>query len=486
MASKLVLPWICRSDFSLLMRFVSSGIISNTMQINNSKVRLKMALIVWYLSLQLVGTHTEKFRTALTIKEGLDDLNIEEDAESDTEDMEVFYPTSKWQTLKPGQAVPAGSHVRLNLQTGQREAKLGEEEGLKYWTDGKRQGMVNQNAASFTPQELKEALKKFKKEADDFSKKDSEQDKESVRAQFRSMNELKKDMEALDLLVETDVQIMRKLLSKIGSINSTVDERVTALLDLEYLVHQVDNAQNLVTMGGLQLVTDALNSTDVRLQESAAFVLGSAVSGNPTVQVEAFEGGALQKLLTLLATPRLISVKKKVLFALACLLRHFPFAQSHFVKHGGVQVLGELFQAQDAETLRVRIVTLLYDMITEKELISQHGTDAPPGSTNQERLRQYAEVSFLPMLAEQGWCGLVPELLASPDHDWREKALHTLLAMMPHCLTQYQQNPKLITSLSVLQKQYQELVLTEETQGEEEGYFNEVLALVDSLVVKMH
>jgi len=35
-----------------------------------------------------------------------------------------------------GHAVPAGSHVRLNLQTGHREVKMGEEEGLKHWSDG--------------------------------------------------------------------------------------------------------------------------------------------------------------------------------------------------------------------------------------------------------------------------------------------------------------------------------------------------------------
>uniref|UniRef100_A0A672JV80 Uncharacterized protein n=1 Tax=Sinocyclocheilus grahami TaxID=75366 RepID=A0A672JV80_SINGR len=58
--------------------------------------------------------------------------------DEDSEDLEVFRPTDKWQTLKPGQAIPAGSHVRLNIQTGQREVKLGEEEGLKYRRDGNR------------------------------------------------------------------------------------------------------------------------------------------------------------------------------------------------------------------------------------------------------------------------------------------------------------------------------------------------------------
>lgn len=38
-----------------------------------------------------------------------------------------------------GQAVPAGSHVRLNLQTGQREVRMGEEQ-LKYWTQDHRSG----------------------------------------------------------------------------------------------------------------------------------------------------------------------------------------------------------------------------------------------------------------------------------------------------------------------------------------------------------
>lgn len=41
---------------------------------------------------------------------------------------------------------------------------------------------------------------------------------------------------------------------------------------------QVDNARDLVSMGGMKLVIDTLNGTDLQLQESAAFVLGSAVS----------------------------------------------------------------------------------------------------------------------------------------------------------------------------------------------------------------
>lgn len=56
----------------------------------------------------------------------------------------------------------------------------------------------------------------------------------------------------------------------------------------------------------------------------------------------------------------------QVLFALASLLRHFPHAQSRFLSHGGLQVLSELFRAHEGGVLRTRIVTMLYDMISEK------------------------------------------------------------------------------------------------------------------------
>ena len=117
--------------------------------------------------------------------------------------------------------------------------------------------------------------------------------------------------------------------------------------------------------------------------------------------------------------------------------------------------------------------------------MSQSGMDQIPDSTFQERLRQYAQVTLLPVLAEQGWCRLVPELLASSEHDWREKALRTLLAMMPYCQEEFRQNRALISSLGDLQKQYRELVLTEQDLGEEDGYFGEILILLDTVALKV-
>lgn len=51
---------------------------------------------------------------------------------------------------------------------------------------------------------------------------------------------------------------------------------------------------------------------------------------------------------------------------MASLLRNFPYAQRHFLSHGGLQVLSDLFRLDEGGILRTRIVTMLYDMISEK------------------------------------------------------------------------------------------------------------------------
>ncbi|XP_030002260.1 nucleotide exchange factor SIL1 [Sphaeramia orbicularis] len=402
------------------------------------------------------------------------------DNEEEEEVVEVVQPTEKWQTLKPGQAVPAGSHVRLNLETGQREVRMGEEQ-LKYWTMEHRDD--DEVRSSFSPDELKRAMKRIKEDMNPVDKHHNQQD--SVLSKYRPLEELKRDMAQMDLLVETDVQILRRLLDQLNSSSSTTEQKLNILLELEYLVHQVDNAQTLCSMGGLGFIVEGLNSSDSRIQESSAFVLGSALSSNPAVQVKALESGALQTLLTILATSQPLAVKKKVLFAVASLLRHFPFAQRHFLSHGGLQVLAELFRADDHAVLRTRIVTMLYDMISEKEHMTQAGPDPVQDASHQERVRQYSKVSLQGELLEKGWCSLVPQLLASSEHDYREKALQALLVMAPVCLDQYRSDDFLRGSLVSLRVQYLEIVQTQRTVEEDDDYFAEIVQLIDALQFQM-
>uniref|UniRef100_A0A2K6QBK3 Nucleotide exchange factor SIL1 n=1 Tax=Rhinopithecus roxellana TaxID=61622 RepID=A0A2K6QBK3_RHIRO len=336
--------------------------------------------------------------------------------ELDAEVLEVFYPTHEWQALRPGQAVPAGSHIRLNLQTGEREAKLQSEDKFRNNLKGKR---LDINTNTYTSQDLKSTLAKFKEGAEvESSKKD-----------------------------------------------------------------KMDNAQDLLSFGGLQVVINGLNSTEPLVKEYAAFVLGAAFSSNPKVQVEAVEGGALQKLLVILATEQPFTAKKKVLFALCSLLRHFPYAQRQFLKLGGLQVLRSLVQEKGAEVLAVRVVTLLYDLVTEKMFAEEEAELTQ--ETSPEKLQQYRQVHLLPGLREQGWCEITAHLLALPEHDAREKVLQTLGVLLATCRDHYRQDPQLSRTLASLQVEYQALASLELQDGEDEGYFRELLGSVNSLLKEL-
>ncbi|NWV72888.1 SIL1 factor, partial [Dasyornis broadbenti] len=150
------------------------------------------------------------------------------------------------------QAVPAGSHVRLNLQTGEREAKLPDSKNGESVTREERRRKryrharhwagwaVNVDANSFTSQELKKALAKMK-ESEKAERKVSFLFLKqcTVRKKFRPIEQLKEEFEKLNMKMETDYEIMVKLISKFNSSASTLDEKVAALYDLEYYVHQV-------------------------------------------------------------------------------------------------------------------------------------------------------------------------------------------------------------------------------------------------------
>ncbi|NXF23871.1 SIL1 factor, partial [Rhodinocichla rosea] len=100
---------------------------------------------------------------------------------------------------------------------------------------------VDLNANSFTSEELKKALAKMK-ESEKAERKVSfpflKQCNE-VRKKFRPIEQLKEEFEKLNMKIETDYEIMVKLISKFNSSASTLDEKVAVLYDLEYYVHQV-------------------------------------------------------------------------------------------------------------------------------------------------------------------------------------------------------------------------------------------------------
>lgn len=111
------------------------------------------------------------------------------------EDLEVFQPTSEWQDVKEGQAIPPGLHVQIDMQTGRKQAKLMEgvngesfrnHEKTKYYkkaNEGK-QKFVQIDKNTFSKQHLKDALKNFKDKFHDEKPEGSGSEDESTMSEY--------------------------------------------------------------------------------------------------------------------------------------------------------------------------------------------------------------------------------------------------------------------------------------------------------------
>lgn len=101
---------------------------------------------------------------------------------------------------------------------------------------------------------------------------------------FRSYKELKQDFADINMLVQTDLELMNGLMKMF--VTSTTDRKISILTDLEYLVHQFDNAREFSRMDGFtEIVYPCFNATSVLMRAEAMRLLGSAVQSNPQVQL---------------------------------------------------------------------------------------------------------------------------------------------------------------------------------------------------------
>ena len=98
--------------------------------------------------------------------DGFKDSEIIEEVNKEhiEEDLKIFQPTADWQTIQPGQGIPPGLHVRMNLQTGKKEAKLMDgDDGSKYQSNkDTKQKFITIDKSVISKQHLKEALKDFR------------------------------------------------------------------------------------------------------------------------------------------------------------------------------------------------------------------------------------------------------------------------------------------------------------------------------------
>ncbi|XP_076814739.1 nucleotide exchange factor SIL1-like [Clavelina lepadiformis] len=402
----------------------------------------------------------------------------------DNEPIEPFVATNEWQEIKPGQAIPRGLHVKMDINNGGKWAKLMDENSdedrnaLAQIPSNKNEELKDSSESGNVPKyridELKKALKNFKQE----NKSSLQPDDEQAKKSFRSLDELKEAFDQLDLQQETDVEVMKRLVATLTDAKSSIEAKYVALQDLEYYVHQIDNANDLVTFGGFDIVHNTLNDTDVTLREEAAHVIGSAMQSNPKVQIKAIESGVLSKLLFMLSSQHEpMTVRKKCIYALSAMLRHFPLAQIKFAEHGGFAVLLELFSQQNMRQLHIKAIRLLNDITVERNN-AKAATDDPQIV---ERRKQYNRVPMQRLINELGWCDAISSLLTSQSHSERETVLDAMRNMHVYCASNFQtQNVTVL--LKTLKEEYKQLSDEEREEGEADGYFKLLFDITDSVL----
>ncbi len=138
---------------------------------------------------------------------------------------EVFVPTSEWQTIKPDQGIPRGLHVRLNIQTGVKEAKLLADADVGS-SDDPTNDKVNK---------IRQSIKNLNDEKSEQNFINTRSDPEKL---FKNYQEFKDDLKANNINLHSESEIIQEL---INNFNSTEDKKqaLKILDDIEYHVHKV-------------------------------------------------------------------------------------------------------------------------------------------------------------------------------------------------------------------------------------------------------
>ncbi|CAH0477769.1 unnamed protein product [Peronospora belbahrii] len=266
-----------------------------------------------------------------------------------------FVATNNWQELLPGQGIPRGLHVRLNLETGKREAKL-VDPNEQDTHESMRSVVVNPNAedtmitvstdisgeiVSDDDMLIVNDEEGFSNAAESTKSADEEAEKADTEAfepswnhekmydvlqalpeppkvegmniheareklspaEFRQQvvslwkkrqDELKEALESL----QDDAKYLGKLLEqfKEAENNSDTEGQLSVLEVLEWEVQDLDKTHVFNFIGGFGIIAEYLNSTNLPVRARAAWVTGSAAKNYKDGQEWAIDAGVVPKL----------------------------------------------------------------------------------------------------------------------------------------------------------------------------------------------
>ncbi|XP_061555916.1 hsp70-binding protein 1 isoform X1 [Phycodurus eques] len=142
------------------------------------------------------------------------------------------------------------------------------------------------------------------------------------------------------------------------------DERESAFELLSDLCENLDNARDLMVLGGLDVCESKyLCHAQSRLRRSAAQLIATCAQNMPQVQDHLLKMSTLPKLLQLTDSDPHPTVRVKALYAVSCLVREKDTGMEAFLSHDGFSVLMRGMQSEH-EKLQTKSAFLLLNLLT--------------------------------------------------------------------------------------------------------------------------
>ena len=325
----------------------------------------------------------------------------------------LFEPTCEWKEVLDGQHIPAGLEIRMNLDVGGKQAKLLDRHC--------RHGKPIHAAPEAAPTDAKiDGAGVIPLDRPDRLLPEGQtlrvpKRNPSIDAKFhkeRMDAHLKKMAESL-FHQENPVAIMQQHIRTIVTAESTMEDIRQSLVELEDLVTDIDNANDLHTIGGLAPVIGIISNAseadrhfpaDVVAQ--AMWVLGSAQQSNPKVQHQAISLGGLPAVLQYAHPSAGSDLLAKTLYALSTLIRDNNPAREGFVELGGVaSVVAVVKNATSPfpfcdRKVATKAVALFSDLLAEESSGNSTGLSA----------EYEASGGLAEALASAKWCEVFLEL----------------------------------------------------------------------------
>ncbi|KAF1330189.1 hypothetical protein FI667_g5421, partial [Globisporangium splendens] len=451
-----------------------------------------------------------------------------------------FVATGEWKEILPGQGIPRGLHVRVNLETGKKEAKLMDSTDVEV-DESMRSVVVEQDAtvtvATDVSGEIDTVVSKKESASHDggiipVDNADAQEEEQSAGVSDENADEAppaprepawnhEKIYEVLQALPEPptlngmdiheahaklskeefrkqiialwkqrqqdlkdamdtmqdDAKYLGKLLEQFRDAEQegNADEQLNVLEVLEWEVQDLDKTHIFHFIGGFDIISGYLNSTNLRVRAGASWVIGTASKSYRDGQNWAIDAGALPKLIQSLALdaaqnddPKAVfEVKKKALYALSSLILFNDRGQRLFLLHNGLERLAGLFDGTHPKNVQLKAALLIHDLLLE----AADSTEAPESKTSLQKIQE--------SLKSSEWCTRLSSFFLNNATQLRQRQALEIMGAMRNQLPSCQE-----TFQAAGVKQVVDVVATSFAQDDDldEEEKQEILAFVNDIV----